>query len=286
MKNKVIICSSADSSFFKFLESMVRSLVRFKNQLSFELGVLDQGLSNDEKNKIETFSEVRWAKPIWHEWVPSHLRKDKYIGLQARMELRDYFPGYKYYLWFDADAWAQTPEFFDAFVSGAEICGASVVEEKGVGFRKTFNDLKWWYGNLLLCYGLKFFVQNIKKKSINIGVSCLNDTAPHWKKWKEEYIHAIQRSGKINMDQHALFAAIYKNHLPVKQLDSRFNWIPHLSKPIWHQEQKLLCIPLKPFKPISIMHLAGPQKTRLYLIKNEFNKNEKPQSLCFNKKNA
>jgi hypothetical protein len=51
--------------------------------------------------------------------VPQELRDGFMIGNVAKTALRDYFPGYDVYLWFDADAWAQTGEFFDAFVAGA-----------------------------------------------------------------------------------------------------------------------------------------------------------------------
>lgn len=276
-KSDCILVTSADSAFFIFLEAMVKSLVRFQNELRFCFGVLDQGLSDDEKKRIETLIEVTWVKPIWHEWVPSHLRKDIYIGLQARMELRDYFPGYKYYLWFDADAWAQTPEFFNAFVNGAEQCGASVVEEKGVGYRKTFNDLKWWYGNLILCFGPINGLKLIRKSSINIGISCFRNDAPHWLDWKKMYVHCIKNSDKINMDQHALFGAIHLNKIKTKFLNSKYNWLPQLSIPSWHLLKKQFCVPNSKHESISILHLAGPKKDRFYNIKTNYNKIVKKQ---------
>lgn len=281
-KSDCIIVTSADSAFFAFFEAMVLSLVRFRNQIGFCLGVLDQGLSDDEKKRIEALIEVKWVKPIWHDWVPSHLRNNKYIGLQARMELRDYFPGYKYYLWFDADAWVQTPEFFSAFVNGAEECGASVVEEKGAGYRKTFNDLKWWYGNLILCFGPMNGLKIVSKSSINIGISCFKNNAPHWLYWKNMYIHCIKKCNKINMDQHALFGAIYLGKIKTKVLSSKYNWLPHLSKPIWNSLKNEFCVPSSKHESISILHLAGPKKDRIYNLKTDQKKIIKNKSCLFN----
>ena len=77
------------------------------------------------------------------------------------------------------------------------------------------------------------------------------------------------------MDQHALFAGIHLDKLATSYLDSRFNWLPHLSQPIWHTTKMAFCVPQEPYKIISVLHLAGPNKERTYNLSTQQKKNIK-----------
>jgi hypothetical protein len=175
-------------------------------------------------------------------------------------------PGYKVYLWFDSDAWAQDSDFVDQYIQGAEANGVAVALENGSGYVKSYRDKRWWYGNQFLAFGLQDGLRVVLKPSVNIGVLALSATAPHWEAWKSRYTTAVRRTGKLNLDQHAMHAAIFADGLGAKFLPARFNWQPVLSSPWWDPVDLCLREPIRSGERISIVHLTGPSKERRYSL--------------------
>lgn len=261
--SKEIIITGGDAHFFPWMIAAISSLRAHAQTSALDLGIIDQGLTDEQRAQLNALG-CKIVQPQWTLPVPQEARSLRNIGLVARTALRDYFTGYEVYLWFDADAWMQTPEFVAAYVDGARQRGAAVVTENGPGYRKTLTDLKWWAGNMVSSFGIVDGLRCAFTTSINIGVLCLKDTAPHWAEWQRLYTKALQRTGKVNMDQHAFLAAVHLGGLPTAFLPARFNWLPHLSCPVWNPETKMLCEPTAPHRPLSVIHLAGPRKDRPY----------------------
>jgi hypothetical protein len=92
----------------------------------------------------------------------------------------------------------------------------------------------------------------------------LVDTAPHWQAWINHYKIFIEKRKKINLDQHAFNAALEFENLPYALVPARCNWISVLSPPLWNEDRQLLCEPNARHRPLSILHLAGPDKRRIY----------------------
>lgn len=260
---KEIIITGGDANFFPFMFAAIESLRAHQETAARDLGVIDQGLTPEQRDRLAALG-CTIVRPEWTLPVPQEARSLRNIGLVARTALREYFPGYRVYLWFDADAWMQTPEFVNAYIEGALAKGAAVATEDGPGYRKPLSDIRWWVGNMVASFGVVDGLRSSIATSINIGVVALTDTAPHWDAWKRLYTRALERTGKVNMDQHAFLAAIVVERLPTTFLPSRFNWLPHLSCPIWNPELRLLCEPVAPYRPLSVIHLAGPRKDRPY----------------------
>jgi hypothetical protein len=261
--SREIIITGGDAHFFPWMFAAISSLRAHAETSALDLGIIDQGLTDEQRAQLGALG-CKIVQPQWTLPVPQEARQLRNIGLVARTALRDYFTGYEVYLWFDADAWMQTPEFVAAYIDGARQRGASVATENGPGYRKTFADLKWWTGNMVASFGVIDGLRCSFITSINIGVLCLKDTAPHWAEWQRFYTLALQRTGKVNMDQHAFLAAVHLGSLPTTFLPARFNWLPHLSCPVWNPETRLLCEPAAPHRPLSVIHLAGPRKDRPY----------------------
>lgn len=261
--SKEIIITGGDAHFFPWMIAAINSLRAHPETSALDMGIIDQGLTDEQCAQLSALG-CKIVQPQWTLPVPQEARLLRNIGLVARTALRDYFTGYEVYLWFDADAWMQTPEFVAAYVDGARQRGAAVVTENGPGYRKTFADMKWWMGNMVTSFGALDGLRCAFTTSINIGVLCLKDTAPHWNEWQRFYSKALQRTGKVNMDQHAFLAAVHIGNLPTAFLPARFNWLPHLSCPVWNPQTKLLCEPSAPHRPLSVIHLAGPRKDRPY----------------------
>jgi hypothetical protein len=195
--------------------------------------------------------------------IPKENRREHQLGLVARTVLREYFPGYEVYLWFDADAWAQTPEFFYALTDGARKFGAAVIFEDGTGYKKDFAYAKWWYGNMVAAYGFTKGLKIALQPVINIGILALSADAPHWDAWIKYYTLFIQKRKKAN-NQHSFNAAVVLEKLPFYKAPARCNWITVLSDPVWNPQTKMLCEPNSELNPLSVIHLAGPNKGKIY----------------------
>lgn len=230
-----------------------------------DFGILDLGLSDDQslilKNRGYLVRTPRWTMNI-----PNSIRKPHQLGLVARTDLREYFPGYDVYLWFDADAWAQTPEFFYELTQGALKHGAAIIRENGSGYRKDFMYAKWWYGNMVASYGLVKGLKAALQPVANIGIMALSSNAPHWEVWKKYYQKFINKRGKVN-NQHSFNAALVLEKLDYYCAPARCNWITVLSDPYWNPQTEMLCEPNQVATPLSVIHLAGPEKSKKYNLK-------------------
>lgn len=266
MKKPVILITGCDANYFHFLKETIVSCERAMGSRLPDVGILDLGLAPEHRDWLS----ARGCTLVIPEWtlpVPESLRKKHELGLIARTALRDYFPGYQVYLWFDADAWAQTPEFLDVYIDGAKANGAAVALEPIPMLARGYLYNRWWFGHMISAFGPIKGASVAARKTMNIGLVALTDTAPLWDSWAKHYVHMIERTKRVNIDQHAFNAAVYLDHIPTTFVPFRNNWIPLLVAPIWDAERKLLCEP-QSGTPLSVIHLAGPNKKRTYSLQS------------------
>jgi NAD(P)-dependent dehydrogenase (short-subunit alcohol dehydrogenase family) len=265
MQKKVVIVTGGDTNFFGYIASAFASLEACGCSRQADLAVLDQGLSTEDVARLEA-AGYRVAASHTTVDVGRGIRDYKSLGqsgLLPRTELREYFPGYEVYVWFDPDAWAQTAEFLDAFVEGARVHGAAVALENGYGYRRPLADVRWWLGNLALAYGPVRAARLAIKPWINNGLVALRSDVEHWASWRSHYLAILSRTGK-HLNQHALFGALHLDRLDVEWISPHCNWICILSPPRWDVGRALMCEPGGAERVLSVLHLAGPDKERLY----------------------
>lgn len=263
MKKSVVIMTGGDAKFFHYMEECLLSLYKLELHNEADIGILDLGLLPEQIIKLEAMG-CKVVRPEWTLPISPERRIPHELGLVARTALRDYFTGYKVYLWFDADAWAQTNEFFMEFVRGAQETGTAIVRENGVGVSRNYLYNRWWYGHMIKAYGLIDGIRVAYKPAINIGIVAMSDISPMWDAWIEHYKVMIQKCDRTNLDQHAFNAAIVLDKIPATLISPRCNWITTLSHPTWDKRGKVFCEPKNGTKPISVIHLAGPEKRRIY----------------------
>lgn len=107
MSTKIILATGCDAVFYNFLQETLSSWIRLGLPARADIGIVDMGLSAEQIAALEA-QGYAIVVPGWTINVPQELRDGFMIGNVAKTALRDYFPGYDVYLWFDADAWAQT----------------------------------------------------------------------------------------------------------------------------------------------------------------------------------
>ena len=260
---KIIIMTGGNSAFFPYIRECVDSLIATGVLERADLGLVDQGLTDEQ---LATFrgTAKHIVRPTWAGLgmrLPEAQQQDRHLNLAARSDLPSIFPGYDVYLWFDADAWAQTADFFDVYVDGAMKSGLAVAKENGHGYNPSYLERRWWIGNYFLGFGaLGGLRGGVLRAPINIGIVAIHHDAPHWKRYRERHQATIDRTGKINLDQHSCHATIALDNLPATFVHARHNWLPALSRPVWDAQGKLLCDPANGGEPLSVIHLAGPDK--------------------------
>lgn len=268
MRKTSIIVTGCDANFYPFMAEALQSLSNLGLDRRADIGVLNLGLTPGQVATLSamgcTVKEPGWSLSVSPAVAEATFKKYQ-IGLVARTALRDYFPGYKVYLWFDADAWAQTPEFFDTLVDGALANGAAVIRENGSHYKRDLIYTRWWFGNMVTSFGVWNGLKVAFKPAMNIGILALSDTAPHWEHWIDYYQHFIAKRGKVN-NQHSFNAAVELEHLPCFSAPARCNWITTLSAPAWNPATKMLCEPNSGAIPLSVIHMAGPDKRKPYTL--------------------
>ena len=105
MKKNVIV-SLADSNYYPLLDELIESIKRFKESENVAICILDAGLTEEQKQKLDTkVDEIKSAE--WDIEVPqSKVRGKEWLKSQvSRAFLPNYFSNYEKYLWIDCDAW-------------------------------------------------------------------------------------------------------------------------------------------------------------------------------------
>ena len=120
MKKKVIV-SLADANYFPLLEELINSIKRFEESKNIAICILDAGLTKEQKEKLSNkVDEIKSAE--WDIDVPDYKVKDKeWLKSQvSRAFLPKYFPGFKKYIWIDADAWVNSWYAIELYIKGCE----------------------------------------------------------------------------------------------------------------------------------------------------------------------
>ena len=119
--NAKTIISLADSNYFNLLNELVDSINRFEQSKTVDICIMDAGLT-DEQIKILEKKVFQIKKAEWDIEVPNFKIKGReWLKSQvSRAFLPNYFPGYKKYLWIDADAWVNSWYAIDLYFQGSD----------------------------------------------------------------------------------------------------------------------------------------------------------------------
>lgn len=263
---QLAVVTGADHHYFDLMYDVISTLNTNSNLLKFKLCVLDFGLLPGQIEQIEQL-EAAIVRPEWVFDAPASLKTSANLGYATRPGLPQYFPGFDMYLWLDADVSIRNDRFISAFTSAARGGFLAIAEESDPSYGYEPHALKWQIGNAFRCFGLWQGLKLSMGRPINSGVFALEADAPHWSFWQERYQQAVRRANRVNLDQHALMAALYLDGLPCRYLDSTYNWICTRSQPLWDESRQAFCRPYAPYDTIDVLHLAGRNKRKLWNIK-------------------
>lgn len=263
----VVVTTAADSGYFEMFKGMLSSLRSFDEGRNLDIRAFDLGLEPDQRQWLEN-AGVTFAKPQWHLGLRDGIMPYWHLAEIVRPFVRDYFPGYKHYMWLDPDLWIQDGSVIERLIEGSKRRGAAIAHEADRAYKFQPWHFGWclkhrmlglgpWHGSLLMI-----------KPALNCGVYCIAADAPHWQAWATRLQRAVKRTNRVAPHSQFTFNQIvYGDKLPTEILDSSDNWICDRAPPVWNEDKQIYCKPYAPYKPISLLHLAGPAKTRSYTIK-------------------
>ncbi|MEZ5932735.1 MAG: hypothetical protein R3F54_12400 [Alphaproteobacteria bacterium] len=267
-QDRAVIVTAADSGYFDLLNGMIRSVRRFDDWRGTAIAVFDVGFTSEHRQALEQ-DGVRVIDPNWHFGMSEEIAKSYERAALVRFFIHDYLPGYDYSLWLDPDLWLQDSGVLERMLDGAEKTGAAIAHESD----RLYSFQAWlWAWNLkhkIVGSGLWHGLTLMVRPSYNLGLYCLKADAPHWKPWRERFEHALKRTQRITpYEQFAFNEVIHIDRIPTVELASTDNWICDRHPPVWDPKAKLFCRPEAPYQPLSVLHLAGPAKSRTYEIEH------------------
>ena len=271
-----IIITASNDLYLPLVLGLLRSLHGLHFSSSFDIGVIDVGLSESAKAQIAAFGATIVAaradidypdRSAWEQQAPA------FRSLTTRPYFRDYFSGYDVYMLVDADAWVQTPEAIDTMLAGAATDDAIyIAAEIDRDYRPYFLSSQPWE------YQLNWYRTNFPPETVaaifprpmlNAGVWAMNASSPVWKAWGEVYTACLQRfpvmtKQQFMCDQLSLNVAVYTQGLPFKIMPAEFNWLTLYAIPMIDAERNIFVRPTLPRTPISILHLTHEKKLRSF----------------------
>ena len=282
MNNNTII-SLADSNYFNLLNELVDSINRFQQSKELDICIMDAGLTEEQKKILEK-KVFKIKKAEWDIEVPNFKVKGReWLKSQvSRAFLPNYFPGYKKYLWIDADAWVNSWSAIELYLKGCENNKLSIATSADRAYGRVLRA-EWIFGSFARVKSQNYkhakssgFSEKIArevalKPHLNIGVFALEANASHWEVWQKN-LRAALKSGKIwGSEQIAMNITIYHDRLNVEILPAYCNWtlIEALK---FDKEKNTLVEPYLPNHQIGIVHFAGKNNDQIRNDKNFLSK--------------
>ena len=283
--NAKTIISLADSNYFNLLNEIVDSINRFEQSKEIDICIMDAGLTTDQikilQKKVFQIKKAEWdievpnSKVKGREWLKSQV---------SRAFIPNYFPGYKKYLWIDADAWVNSWNSIDLYFMGCENKKLAIATSADRSYGRVLRA-EWIFGSLARIRSQNYkhakssgFSEKVARDvalqpHLNIGLFSLEENAPHWDAWQKNLKKALS-SGKIwGSEQIAMNITIYSDNLDVEILPAYCNWT-HIGAMKFDKKNSTFVEPYLPNHEIGIVHLAGKNNDNIRNDKNHISKIE------------
>ena len=283
--NAKTIISLADSNYFNLLNELVDSINRFEQSKEIDICIMDAGLTTDQikilQKKVFQIKKAEWdievpnSKVKGREWLKSQV---------SRAFIPNYFPGYKKYLWIDADAWVNSWNSIDLYFKGCENKKLAIATSADRSYGRVLRA-EWIFGSLARIRSQNYkhakssgFSEKVARDvalqpHLNIGLFSLEENAPHWDAWQKNLKKALS-PGKIwGSEQIAMNITIYSDNLDVEILPAYCNWT-HIGAMKFDKKNSTFVEPYLPNHEIGIVHLAGKNNDNIRNDKNHISKIE------------
>lgn len=267
---RVLIVTACNSRFSGLLRGLLATLQPVLADPAVQLACFDIGLGEHDRDWLLQQGAIVRA-PTAHFGLNAADYAVPLLSFLARPFLREYFPGYDFYVWIDSDIWLQDPGVIADYIAGATRHGLAITHEEERAYRFQPWLFGWTAKHFLLGYGPVTGAYLLARAHVNAGFFALAADAPQWEAWARRYEAALRRTGAlVPHDQFALNHALHvrgKARVPVAMLDPGCNWICERGTPMWNDTLGVFCKPYAPFQPIKAIHLAGPAKLKQFEVR-------------------
>lgn len=267
--NTVLFCSGCDHAYFPMLKEWMESVKAgygFNPEIH-KFAILDTGLNDEDrewlKDKVAHIHQPDWPCKI----AGYKIRGREYLkSCVCRPWLSTYFPGYETYFWMDPDAWVQDWVAVDYFLQGAARGKLTVTAQADRAYPRS-TRIKWlgplpyklrgfYFSNAKNAFGLKKAKELYPYHVLLSGAFALRGDAPHWKRWQELVIAALQKGKVFTAEQMTMGILCHLEKYPVEILPGWMHWLASY-KPLWDNEKQHFVEPYLPHMPIGLMHVSG-----------------------------
>lgn len=273
--HKIALISAADSNYYPLLCEWIESLHQFEKNLEqsqIDICVLDTGLTEQQHDELKARG-INVTHTTWPKKIPQRkIRGRDYLkACISRPFFKDYFPDYSIYIWMDGDTWLQTWEPIELLIKGAKKSGLAICPQADRAYGKAMR-LKWlgpfpwkarsfYYSNAKKAFDGKTARALFPYPALNAGVFALTHDAPHWDRWQELILKALDKGKVFTAEQLTLGIMVYLDKFKAELLPAYCNWLCETS-PVWDEDKKMYVEPYLPNHPIGIIHLSGCDEMR------------------------
>ena len=278
---KIAIVTASDTPYLPLLEGMLASIGGGGGLAQFDLGILDLGLTDGDKDRIRTHkANANFVKAEWRRIFPGIDKAPEYKKVfVSKPFIPDLFPGYDGYVWVDADIWFQDARAIDDYVEAGEKTGAAFSFESHPSYRQPRKVRKLEVFGKTFIRGVKLPLLNMVRAmfgskvaaevgippGLNSGLFYMAAGAPVWQAWQETLraadLRRQHRRAQI-CDQTCLQVALIQCKLPYAIMPATHNWLPVRSPPLIDGETFALLDPAWPHPPIKAVHLITGSHAR------------------------
>src|SRR5579862_3349572 len=199
MSAEFIIVSGSDSGYFPLLKDLVCSIRDKREGECTALAAFDVGLRAEERDWLER-AGVKVASPGWDLEFPRRDQMPIVCQAQiARAFLPRHFPGYRFYIWIDADAWVQEWSAVEMLLAAARDGALAICPEIDRSYKRHYKRPKFLGLTLpWRCYreafGWRVADRLGRNPMLNSGVFALRGDTPHWQSWADAMSTALKRT--------------------------------------------------------------------------------------------
>jgi lipopolysaccharide biosynthesis glycosyltransferase len=272
MKKNFALVTGADKKYLPFLKQLLNSIIkhnvyRYADIFIFSIN-LDKKYFLHYKPYIKKICNPNFTIKLnfnpKNEWTKL---------LTERPYIKDYFPGYKKYIWLDADTCFLNKHGIKDLVTACENHEISIAPEispsyihthNSFGIKHFFHSLYkingWSFKNYKNFFSRKIAETLIFKPLFNNGVFCLDANSTLWSQWKKNYKSALLKCFDeygLKTDQLSLNVSLIKKNKRIGILDPINNWIYKFSKPHFNKKESKFYTPDFPRREINIIHFTG-----------------------------
>lgn len=269
-----IVVTGGDAGYFPLIEDCVASLRAFRGPEALAIGVIDGGLTGEQKAVLTRRWGARVLELGWgFEVAPHRVRGREHLKiLTSRTFLDTHLPEHEVIVWLDGDTWVQDIGAVDLLVRGAETGRLAVVSQTSryaqVAMSLRWGALGWAQVRSILYKGARRAgvaeadARKIgDKPTLNAGVFALRRDAPHWAAWRARQEQVMRRGRIFTADQLALGMIVHLDGLPAELMPETCNYMG----PMWTctEDEAVLVERYLPNAPVGVVHLAGYDAMRL-----------------------